>query len=59
MDETTDASGKMCPILTTESYFSTCLKEQCAWWNADFELCAFAAMALTMTRPILNEERER
>lgn len=56
MDETTD--GKMCPVLTTEGFFSPCLKEQCAWWSVNFELCAFTAMALALNNLALNKERE-
>ena len=54
---------KICPIRMmgvpqyTIAATVRCVREKCAWWNDGFGQCAVAAMALTMTRPIVREER--
>ena len=58
-DDVRVSNKKICPLLTTSSSFAFCEDEHCAWWNIDFGMCALAAVALSLTRPIVREELHR
>jgi len=48
---------KLCPMKQDEGDKTyICCEDDCAWWNNDFGQCAIAAMARTMTIPVMLKE---
>jgi len=52
---------KYCPMPSSEAgvVIAYCVKEKCAWWNADMQACSIAALGRMATYWMLNDSHDR